>query len=329
MRRALVLAVLLGVVGCGDPDAPFHPADLSAEGDLRVPDLSTPDLAQRSWQTQGVPVTTSLYGIAGTAGEVYVVGDQGVILHTADGGMSWRLDDSGTIAALFGVWTDGSTAIAVGYHGTLLRSIDHGATWQGSIFGSATLFGVGGTSVADADGGATAHLWAAGEAGTVLQSVDGGQTWAGTTIGSATKSLSGVWSSPVETFVVGDGGLFRTRDDGVSWTTLSGGAGNAVWASGSGQIVVRNGTFLSRSRDGGLSWEQIAHENEVGAFAAFPSGELWVASPQGKIDHYANDFEQLVVEDERDLAHPVRAMWGTFAGNLFVVGDNGFVAHWQ
>src|SRR4051812_18549841 len=245
MRRVLILAAMGVLAGCGDADQPFHPDDLSGlrddmtvPDDLRMPDLQAPDLYAPSWVTQSVPVPTSLYAIYGASGEIYVVGDQGVILHTTDDGTHWTRQDSHTTSALFGVWTDGATAIAVGYHGTLLRSIDHGATWQASLFGAETLLGIGGGSVAG-DGGSGSRLWAVGEHGTVLQSIDGGMIWAGST-SLSTENLHGVWSSPVESFIIGDSGLYRTRDDGASFSQIafSPGSGTEVWATGSGQILV-------------------------------------------------------------------------------------------
>ena len=338
VRRAFILAVLLGLGGCGEPDSPFHPDDLSASydfarADLAMPDLRAPDLYQVSWHQQSVPVTSSLYAIAGAANEIYVVGDQGVILHTTDDGAHWKQQASGTNAALFGVWTDGVVAFAAGYHGTLLRSIDHGATWQTTILGSATLFGVSGENLTG-DGGAATHLWAVGEANTVLQSTDGGATWIGSTLAGASSILRGVWASPSESFVVGDDALWRTRDDGVSFTalTFAEATGSQVWASGSGQILVAHGNVIVRSRDGGLTWAATTSPVSgivVSAFAAFVDGELWVAQSNGAIDHYVNDFEQFVKDDSAQVPEPIKAIWGSADSRLFVVGDNGFIAHRQ
>ena len=338
--RVLVLALAVGLTGCGDDaDSPLHLADLSAVDDmaaaprdLAAPDLRAPDLARLSWVQQSVPVPTSLYAIAGVPGEIYVVGDQGVILRSTDDGAHWILQRTDTSAALFGVWTDGVTAVAVGYHGTLLRSIDHGATWEPRPFGAATLLGVGGGSVAIDDGGAPSRLWAVGEAATLLQSDDDGATWAQSGTSFPAGNLYGVWFSPVESFVVGNSGLFRTRDDGASWTQIIAGAatGNEVWATGSGQILIADGSSIVRSRDGGLTWSAaVTADSGFVGFAAFPDGELWAASSKGGILHYMNDFEDPIAADAADVGHPIAAIWGRDPGDVFVVGDNGFIAHRQ
>jgi len=333
----LVLAVTVGLVGCGNADTPLHLADLSVgddmavEHDLALPDLRAPDLNRPSWVRQNVPVPTSLYAIAGVTGEIYVVGDQGVILRSTDDGAHWILQKTDTTAALFGVWTDGAIAVAVGYHGTLLRSIDHGATWEPKPFGSATLLGVGGGG-ALGDGGASPLLWAVGEAQTLLQSDDGGQTWVASSATFPNGNLYGVWFSPIESYLVGDNGLFRTRDDGLSWTQLAGTAasGNEVWATGSGQILVAHTSTIVRSRDGGLTWGPTANPaNGVVGFAAFANGELWAASPTGSIVHYVSDFESPVKDDAAEVGQPLAAIWGRDPSDVFVVGDNGFIAHRQ
>ncbi len=335
--RALVLALSAGLAGCGNADTPFHEDDLSVHDDMAVPtdlstthDLQMPDLYRRSWVQQTVPVPTSLYAIAGAAGEIYVVGDQGVILRSTDDGAHWVLQKTDTIAALFGVWTDGTMAIAVGYDGTLLRSIDHGATWEPKPIGPATLFGVGGGGWIG-DAGAVRTLWAAGEAGTLLQSDDDGASWAPSAAVTLTNQQYSVWFSPIESFLVGGDGFFRTRDQGASWTRLAGApAGKQVWATGSGQILVADATTVQRSRDGGLTWATTAQPaNGVARFAAFASGEMWVASPTGAIQHYVGDFENQVAGDAADLRQPLHDIWGSDVGDVFVVGDNGFIAHRQ
>jgi photosystem II stability/assembly factor-like uncharacterized protein len=327
--------VSLGLVGCGDADTPLHLADLSAPDDMAVAgDLATPpDLQRPRWVRQTVPVPTSLYAIGGVAGEIYVVGDQGVVLRSTDDGAHWVLQRTDTTAALFGVWTDGTIAVAVGYHGALLRSIDHGATWVPTSSGSATLFGVGGGgNGALDDGGGATRLWAVGEAATVLESDDGGQTWAASSTTFPSGNLLGVWYSPIESFVVGDSGLYRTRDQGLDWTQLSSadGSGAQVWATGSGQILVAHAGSIVRSRDGGLTWGAIpAPSGGVAGFAPFASGEVWAASRSGKIEHNVGDFEIEVKADAADLARPIAAIWGRDPSDLFVVGDNGFIAHLQ
>jgi photosystem II stability/assembly factor-like uncharacterized protein len=331
MSRApsLCLAVLLIVAGCDD-DVDITHLDASVDYDLAVRDMAVPpDLTKPTWRMQVPPVTTSLYAIYGAAGQVFAVGDRGTILRTDDQGMHWRALPSGTTAALFGVWTDGATAIAVGYHGTLLRSVDDGATWKAMPVGTATLRSVFGAGIGG-DGGGAPQLWVVGEGGTVLQSNDAGLSWAPLAT-PAGGDVRGVWASLDETFVVGDN-LVRTRDDGASFTQLLTGVfGLGVWASGSGQLIVAKGATIQRSRDGGLTWDAVpsgtSAAGSIIGFAAFAFGELWSAHDGGALRHVTSDFDTALPADDADLGRPLRAIWGSDPSNLFVVGDNGFIAH--
>jgi hypothetical protein len=63
-----------------------------------------------------------LYGLRGTdASNIFVVGGGGTILHSADGGATWRKQPSPTSAALRGIWGNGRRTFAVGADSTLLQ----------------------------------------------------------------------------------------------------------------------------------------------------------------------------------------------------------------
>ena len=69
-------------------------------------------------------------GRVGTAADGIVVGDQGTILRTTDGGESWVPQDSGVSETLLNVsFGDPSNGTAVGQLGTILRTTDGGQTW--------------------------------------------------------------------------------------------------------------------------------------------------------------------------------------------------------
>ena len=58
------------------------------------------------------------------------VGYYGTILRTADGGVSWDIQSSGTTVLLWAVsFGDANTGVAVGVAGTILRTIDGGLSW--------------------------------------------------------------------------------------------------------------------------------------------------------------------------------------------------------
>src|SRR5262245_11276856 len=72
-----------------------------------------------------------------------VVGEDGTILATDDGGATWTLRETGTTARLRAVSFAGSTGWAVGDSGTILKTEDGGTTWTAQESGvSVTLRGV-------------------------------------------------------------------------------------------------------------------------------------------------------------------------------------------
>lgn len=74
----------------------------------------------------------SLYAVHFTADlEGWIVGIDGVMLHTADGGASWEVLPRMSDRSLFDVRVQGGVGWAVGNEGAFLVSADGGRTWRG------------------------------------------------------------------------------------------------------------------------------------------------------------------------------------------------------
>ena len=81
------------------------------------------------------------YGIdSPDAQNVWVTGEQGIILHSADRGLTWETQRVGEPwEELMDVdFTDAQNGWAVGWQGTILRTTDGGRTWIKKDTGSAT-----------------------------------------------------------------------------------------------------------------------------------------------------------------------------------------------
>lgn len=101
----------------------------------------------------------------------WAVGDDGMILATADGGMSWLPQPSKTRERLVSVhFADARHGWTVGLDGTILATADGGKNWlpQPSKPGTILL------SVHFAD---AQHGWVVGYSGTILATADGGKNW--------------------------------------------------------------------------------------------------------------------------------------------------------
>lgn len=102
--------------------------------------------------------------------EAWIVGDSGIVVHSATGGDSWEVLRIGAYSTLFSVYfRDGEEGYAVGQRGVLLHTEDGGKSWEGIESGTEeNLYQI---TMSGEDGAIV------GENGTVLVSRDGGKSW--------------------------------------------------------------------------------------------------------------------------------------------------------
>ncbi len=102
-----------------------------------------------------------------------MVGGDGTILHTADGGQSWQRQVSETREYLTSVTftADGQRGWAVGLGGAILHTADGGQSWQGQVSGTGTHLNSVIFMVDDQRG------WVVGSDSTILLTVNGGKSW--------------------------------------------------------------------------------------------------------------------------------------------------------
>eukprot|EP00854_Cymbomonas_tetramitiformis_P003608 gene3608-4537_t len=140
------------------------------------------------WTLQDSAVSGALYGLYFVDRDVgVVVGEQGLLLHTSNGGHNWTRGTTGagqytnhTLRAV--TFTNHTTGWVVGDQGILLRTHDMGYTWalQPHHCTSHTLHGVflypqdlpPAAEVLGSQSG-----WAVGEGGVICHTEDGGETW--------------------------------------------------------------------------------------------------------------------------------------------------------
>ncbi|HEY5650835.1 MAG TPA: YCF48-related protein, partial [Acidimicrobiia bacterium] len=176
----------------------------------------------------------------------WVTGQDGLILHTADGGKSWAKQESNAVftdmdgsklrAYLFSITgLDAQRLWAVGDRSMLVQSTDGGATWASTqVKMQADLSG--GESMAAADPvfydvafADEQRGWIVGEFGKIMYTADGGATWAeqnrSLLEGSGffdpldLPSLFGVYVIDAQHVVASglEGHVARTRDGGTTW----------------------------------------------------------------------------------------------------------------
>lgn len=168
----------------------------------------------QSWEKQ-YPVTAHALKDVATDGHglVVAVGEEGIVMRSFDGGLSWtttNVEPGVASATLEEVDFCGDFLIAGGEG--LFLSADDGATW-------ANVSTVG--EVVDIDTFGTTHAWAVTLDGTVLRSTTAGSTWSTSTIPPGWWS----WSYCIDFldedrgWIGGQNGLIlETGDGGATWT---------------------------------------------------------------------------------------------------------------
>ena len=156
-----------------------------------------------------------------TADTVVVVGDNGTILRTTNGGTLWSPVTSPASVNLHRVeFADAQTGYAVGDNGTLLKTTDAGQTWQSLNTG--TTENLLALSCVAAD-----TLYVAGTNGLMLKSVDGGVSWTTITIGTTSEindisfvnNTEGYFITPN---IINDNiNFFKTQDGGNQWQSIN------------------------------------------------------------------------------------------------------------
>ena len=102
----------------------------------------------------------------------YILGIEGAMLLTEDGGKNWNKVDASTTQALFSISVVGDKCWAVGGRGAFIVSKDGGKTWTskaGAIHTKGFLTSV--IFIDDKTG------WVVGKSGAVFKTVDGGEKW--------------------------------------------------------------------------------------------------------------------------------------------------------
>jgi len=314
MKHTLALALTLTfTVGCAfDPDAADE--DVSTETSALL--LTCPQPVGTWCQEPGPGSTTPILRAvwAVDASNVFAVGDAGTIWRR--GASVWTAMSSGTTQNLNGVWAASSSNVwAVGVAGTILRF--NGTSWS-AVTGVTTsnLGAVWGSSAND--------VWLAAQANVLHYN---GTTF--TTSGTFTGILNSI-SGTGTTDVWATGELSSVHHfNGSSWSTLNPGAGNTyktVLAIAAGDAWVTDSTSLKESvHFTGGTWVNKTTSGAVfWGLSAFAANDMWGAGANSKIGHWNGTAwtTSTPLGSVNSLNSVTKA-----TGNLWVVGDNGFIGH--
>lgn len=216
----------------------------------------------------------------------WAAGHGGVIIHTEDGGSTWRVqrEASPENQPLFDIqFPTPRVGYACGAYDTFLKSRDGGETWIRSAPGMDYIY----NNLAFRDE-ETGYL--VGEFGTVLKTTDGGGTWERLELNGFRGSLFGITLLPGEALLVYGiaGKVFRSEDGGRHWLEVSADQDKSLFRGavqgGTVVLVGASGTRLV-STDGGRTFV-LRLDQEFTSYAgvcARPRGGFVCVGERGKI----------------------------------------------
>ncbi|MBI5905995.1 MAG: hypothetical protein HZB86_10710 [Deltaproteobacteria bacterium] len=251
MRRGYVLAAAALVFACGIASTFSGTGGAAREAAVAPGKESRPGNA--GWKYD---YFDNFYDVASPAPqEIWIVGNSGRILHSADDGKTWRIQVSGTREDLYSVsFADARRGWCSGSNGLVLHTEDGGATWSRQTSGTShPIFRI--QFLSDKVG------FACGYFGLFLRTADGGRTWENKSIGEDV-TLRGMSFPDAKTgFIVGEfGTVLKTTDGGSSFTRLKSTVESTLFAvhfhdGKSGYASGIDGSVLS-TVDGGRTWRK-------------------------------------------------------------------------
>ncbi len=209
-------------------------------------------LFSQGWFHQQSGTNINLHSINfhhGNENLVWTCGDNGVILHTTNGGINWVQQASGTSNDLYCICfmeTSGGPVMAVGEGGIILRTTNNGTNWV--TISSPTTRTL--RDISDY------NFVAVGDSGTILKSSNTGQNWV--MLPSPTTEQLNATSAIFSNYIVGNNGtVLKGFSSGTNWVlTPSGTSANlyGVPLFGNTDITIGTGGIIWRSSDFGASW---------------------------------------------------------------------------
>ena len=292
--------------------------------------------AQAQWIEVTSGTNVNLYGVYFfNPDSGFVVGAQGVVLKTTNGGTNWQ---DVSPATLTNDWNDlyfwnMDSGLVVGSGGVIARTVDGGQNW------TTISSGVGDNLLAVSFSGNVGII--GGSSQTILRSTDAGMSWDIIQTGYFGGAFQGVYIFQSSlAYVAGDNAIFqalfgRSMDGGVNWdfynfylnnnegkltdvrflTLASGFCTARVW-DGSGGI--------SHTNDGGVNWTTQLFSNALYALA-FPTNSVGYAVGNSGIILRSTDGGATWLNEVSGSAENLRDVAFADTAIGYAVGLNGTI----
>jgi len=192
----------------------------------------------------------------------YIVGQQGTILKTTDGGITWEFLPSGTLRRLEMVWfTDAETGYVTSDSGFIMKTTDGGETWMELQSGTTEEFN-------DIYFFNESLGFIAGMNGQLLRTTDGGETW----LRAFIDIYSDVYSVHFVNENVGYAAasmrtVYKTTNGGDTWTSTSGdpylNLRSIFFLNQNLGYVAGASNFMMKTMNGGSSWTHFQSNRPI------------------------------------------------------------------
>jgi TPR repeat protein/photosystem II stability/assembly factor-like uncharacterized protein len=239
--------------------------------------------------------------------DIWIVGWDGLILHSGDDGLSWDVQDADIKSHLQAVaFVDRGFGVAVGHNGTIVRTTDGGQSWNSSsAAGGADLFAV--------DCLNREQCVAVGDFSGIIETDNGGQSWSEVKPAPFEK-VAAIKMISHEIRLVAGTEIWRTIDGGESWSKVFpvGFIESLLWTGSFSSLAVADiQTIWAVGRDGA----------GIGIYRSLDGGESW-SSQADNIDPDLH-FE---FDDPRQAAtHRATAVHALNADRAYVAATNGVI----
>ncbi|WP_248916900.1 WD40/YVTN/BNR-like repeat-containing protein [Pseudomonas moorei] len=287
------------------------------------------------WTQARVPVSTDLNAVQfATEQQGWAVGHDGVVLHSRDGGSSWekqldgrqlgrlmqqyysarseseqwqelskRIETEGADKPFLDLWfSDELNGFVVGAFNLIFRTRDGGKSWEPWADRIDNPSGYHLNAIAD-DG---KHLFIAGEQGLLVRLADNGERFQALTT-PYEGSFFGLSAQPGMLLAYGlRGHVYRSKDEGLSWTKVPTGLNSSITASASdrhGQLYLfaQTGQVLA-SKDQGEHFQSLDLGPSAPIYGAMlaEQNRLLLVGPRGISQRLLVPVQQ---EDKRGAPH--------------------------
>jgi photosystem II stability/assembly factor-like uncharacterized protein len=203
------------------------------------------------WFQQVSGTTFNLHSINSHHGNenfAWTCGDNGVILHTTNGGTNWVQQVSGTSNDLYAICFMESSAapvLAVGEGGIILRTTNFGTNW----------ITIASTTTKTLRDISDFGFVAVGDSGTIIKSSDFGITWI--PLPSPTTAQLNAVCAIFSNYIVGNNGTIIKGSSGINWQLITSGTNEdllGVPLFGSSDLTVGTNGLVWRSSNSGNNW---------------------------------------------------------------------------